>query len=90
MGCNRYFQEEDGLSLDVGPFVTAIEFATHTQAMVLDKPASEFFLRASANLGCPPNEVVMVGDDVFTDAEGALISGFQVIPVQTGKIPGGR
>lgn len=33
----------DGLSLDVGPFVAAIEFATSSEAYVVGKPARAFF-----------------------------------------------
>jgi HAD superfamily hydrolase (TIGR01458 family) len=40
VGDNRYFREGDGLSLDAGPFVTALEYASGCQAIILGKPAT--------------------------------------------------
>ena len=48
---NRYWMRADGLSLDVGPFVAAIEFATGTEAYVVGKPARAFFEQVLAGLG---------------------------------------
>jgi len=85
VGENRYFQQADGLSLDVGPFVRALEYAAGTEARVLGKPSPDFFLEAVADLGCRPQEVVMVGDDVESDVGGAMAAGLQGILVRTGK-----
>jgi HAD superfamily hydrolase (TIGR01458 family) len=85
VGVNRYFREPEGLSLDAGPFVRALEFATATEAQVLGKPAAGFFLDAVADLGCRPHEAVMVGDDVESDVGGALAAGLQGMLVRTGK-----
>jgi HAD superfamily hydrolase (TIGR01458 family) len=85
MGDNRYFQEEDGLSLDVGPFVAALEYAAGVRAVVVGKPAPSFFHMGVASLGCPRDQVVMVGDDVQSDVVGALDAGLQGVLVRTGK-----
>ena len=85
MGDNRYFKEEDGISLDAGPFVHALEYACGARATVLGKPAKEFFLQAIKDFHCTPDQVVMVGDDVDADVNGALFAGLQAILVQTGK-----
>lgn len=85
MGDNRYFKEADGLSLDIGPFVAALEYATGNQAIILGKPAPAFFEGALLSLGCAADEVVMIGDDVLTDVEGALAAGLKGILVRTGK-----
>lgn len=85
MGRNRYFKEADGLSLDAGPFVRALEYAADTQAHVLGKPAPEFFAAACDSLDLGPDEVVMVGDDVEADVNGATDAGLQGILVRTGK-----
>ncbi len=85
MGDNRYFREADGLSLDLGPFVRALEYASGRQATILGKPAAGFFHAAVADLGLSPAEVVMVGDDAHSDVEGALAAGLQAILVRTGK-----
>ncbi len=85
MGENRYFKEADGFSLDAGPFVRALETASGINAIVLGKPAKEFFLQAIKDFNCSPKQVVMVGDDVEADVNGALSAGLQSILVQTGK-----
>ncbi len=84
-GKTRYFQGTDSLDLDAGPFVTALEYAAETEALVLGKPSPRFFLGAVAELGCRPDEVIMVGDDAVSDVGGGLAAGLRGILVQTGK-----
>ena len=85
MGRNRYFHEDSGLSLDAGPFTAALEYAARVHAEVVGKPAAEFFYRALSDLGCPPAEAVMIGDDVHDDVCGAVDAGLRGILVRTGK-----
>ena len=89
MGDNRYFREADGLSLDIGPFVHALEYASGVQAKILGKPSQAFFSSAIAEFECPPAEVAMVGDDAIADVEGAMRAGLQGILVKTGKYRAG-
>lgn len=84
-GMTRYFQGKDGLELDAGPFVTALEYAAETEALVLGKPSPRFFEEAVTELGCRPEEAVMVGDDAVSDVGGALAAGLSAVLVQTGK-----
>ena len=81
----RYFKASDGLSLDVGPFTAALEFATGAQAVILGKPAPSVFHLAAQTLGLRPEQVVMVGDDVLGDVGGAQSAGCKGVLVQTGK-----
>jgi HAD superfamily hydrolase (TIGR01458 family) len=85
LAMNRYFRETDGLSLDAGPFVAALEYASGTRAELFGKPSQAFFHAAVAPLGCRPAEVVMVGDDVEADVNGAIAAGLGGILVRTGK-----
>ncbi len=85
VGDNRYFRDTTGLHLDAGPFVKALEYACGREAQVVGKPSPAFFRAACAELGCPPGEVVMVGDDVEADVLGALDAGLQALLVCTGK-----
>ncbi len=85
MGINRYFREQQGFSLDAGPFVRALEYANDCKATVIGKPAAEFYRTAVASLGCNVSETVMVGDDVESDVIGAVNAGLQAILVRTGK-----
>jgi HAD superfamily hydrolase (TIGR01458 family) len=82
---NRYWLRADGLSLDVGPFVAAIEYATATEAYVVGKPAPAFFAEVLEDLGVGPGTAAMVGDDVESDIGGALAVGLDAILVRTGK-----
>ncbi|MEA3221142.1 TIGR01458 family HAD-type hydrolase [Immundisolibacter sp.] len=85
LGRNRYFKEADGLSLDAGPFVAALEYAAGVSAELLGKPAPALFAAALRPLGCSPDEAVMIGDDVEADVNGALAAGLGGILVRTGK-----
>ena len=82
---NRYWRRADGLSLDVGPFVAALEYATGRDAYVVGKPARAFFHEVLRGVGCSPEEAAMVGDDVESDVGGALAAGLHGILVRTGK-----
>lgn len=81
----RYFQTNDGLRLDSGAFVAALEHATGKKAHVVGKPHAAFFELGSAQLDASPNELLMVGDDLINDIEGAQGVGYQAVLVQTGK-----
>jgi HAD superfamily hydrolase (TIGR01458 family) len=82
---NRYWMRADGLSLDVGPFVAAIEFATGREAYVVGKPARGFFEQVLADLGVAQQRAAMVGDDIESDIGGGLRAGLTTILVRTGK-----
>lgn len=86
---NRYFKDADGLSLDAGPFVAALEYAAQVRAEVFGKPAPAFLKAILAELGCDAAETVMIGDDVEADVNGALAAGLQAILVKTGKYRSG-
>jgi HAD superfamily hydrolase (TIGR01458 family) len=82
---NRYWLRADGLALDVGPFVAALEYAANVEAVVVGKPAPAFFLLALSQLGAEPGEAAMVGDDVESDTGGAVRAGLRGVLVRTGK-----
>jgi HAD superfamily hydrolase (TIGR01458 family) len=82
---NRFWMTPDGLSLDAGPFVAAIEYATGREALVVGKPAAAFFELVLEELGLAPASAGMVGDDIETDVGGAQGAGLTGILVRTGK-----
>ena len=82
---NRYWLHGGALRMDAGPFVAAIEYATGAAAVVAGKPSPEFFRAAAASLGLPPAAVLVVGDDVRTEVEGARAAGAFGMLVRTGK-----
>lgn len=89
IGYNRYFKLDGQLMLDAGPFIKAIEFAAQTEAIIMGKPATEFFNQVLSSTGLKASEVLMVGDDIYGDVEGALIAGLQGCLVRTGKFQPG-
>ncbi len=86
---DRYWLRGDGLALDAGPFVAALEYATGKQPLVCGKPSADFYRTALATLGKQvaerPKDVVMVGDDLWGDVEGAQRAGLTAWMVRTGK-----
>jgi HAD superfamily hydrolase (TIGR01458 family) len=82
---NRYWLRADGLSLDVGPFVAALEYATRRDAVVVGKPARSFFELVLSEFDAEPGAAAMVGDDVESDVGGALAAGLAGVLVRTGK-----
>jgi phospholysine phosphohistidine inorganic pyrophosphate phosphatase len=86
LGMTRYWCAVDGLRLDVGPFIKALEHATGRSAVVLGKPSPEFFNEALRRLGCTvAANVVMVGDDIVADVQSAQNLGMRGVLVRTGK-----
>lgn len=85
LGMTRYWQAEDGLRLDVAPFVKALEYATDSQARVFGKPATAFFESALALLACPAEQALMLGDDIVGDIDAAQRCGIRGLQVKTGK-----
>jgi len=85
LGLTRYWQAEEGLRLDVGPFVKGLEYATGREAVVMGKPAAPFFHAALAQLHGNAEETVMLGDDIRGDIDGAQQAGINGVLVKTGK-----
>jgi len=82
---NRYWRTPDGLTLDAGAFVAALEYGANVEALLVGKPSAEFFRLAAASLapaGAPP---LVVGDDIETDIAGARAAGLPAALVRTGK-----
>ena len=86
LGMSRYAQADDGLVLDVAPFIKALEHAADCEAVVMGKPSQAFFHGAVAKLGVPKRDVVMIGDDVLSDVGGAQAAGLRGVLVRTGKV----
>lgn len=85
LGMTRYWRAEDGLRLDVAPFIVALEHACGTHPVVMGKPAAPFYRMALQRLGVPARQAVMVGDDIRGDVEGAQRAGLKGVLVRTGK-----
>jgi HAD superfamily hydrolase (TIGR01458 family) len=92
---NRWWITPDGVMLDSGSYVAALEYATERRALVTGKPSRAFFgegVRMLAQLsgrGAPSRlsrgEVAMVGDDLWNDIRGAQRAGLRGVFVRSGK-----
>lgn len=85
MARNRYFKEPEGLSLDLGAFVAALEYGSGVRAEIVGKPNRSFFTTPLETLGVAPGEAVLIGDDVRDDVGGAQAAGIAGILVRSGK-----
>jgi len=89
---DRYWHRGDGLALDAGAFVVGLEYATATRARLAGKPSSGFFHAALQSLELAVGEdaaggrdYAMVGDDLWSDVQGAHQAGLAGWLVRTGK-----
>uniref|UniRef100_A0A4W3HJD6 Phospholysine phosphohistidine inorganic pyrophosphate phosphatase n=1 Tax=Callorhinchus milii TaxID=7868 RepID=A0A4W3HJD6_CALMI len=85
LGRGRYYKETDGLKIDVGVYMKALEYACDIQAEVVGKPANAFFLSALTSMGLEPHQAIMIGDDLVNDVGGAQQCGMKGVQVRTGK-----
>jgi HAD superfamily hydrolase (TIGR01458 family) len=85
LGMTRFWKSPSGLSLDVAPFVAALEHATERKALVFGKPAPAFFAGAAQRLGMEAADILMVGDDIQVDVGAAQAAGLKGALVRTGK-----
>lgn len=85
LGMTRYWRAEDGLRLDVAPFITALQHASGVKPVVLGKPSGDFFQMALSTLNVDAKNTVIVGDDLYTDIKGGQQAGMRGVLVRTGK-----
>ena len=85
VGMNRYFKQSDGLHLDAGPFIRALEYAAGVEATIIGKPGEAMFHEACDSMGLAPGDCLMIGDDVEADIGGARRAGLEAALVTTGK-----
>ncbi|MBA3765034.1 MAG: TIGR01458 family HAD-type hydrolase [Actinobacteria bacterium] len=82
---NVYWRTSDGLQLDGGAFVAALETASGVSPVVCGKPSAAYFGAALGLVGVAPGRAAMVGDDVVNDVSGAQAAGLTGVLVRTGK-----
>ena len=87
---NMYWFDVDGVKLDCGPFVLALEAASGKSATVTGKPSQVFFDTALAGLACGRDDVLVVGDDFNTDIAGGKQSRIRTVLTGTGKYADGQ
>ena len=81
---NRFWDPGEGVCLDAGPFVAALEYATSKEAVLVGKPSTPFFVTAAEFLAVPLDRVAVVGDSVANDVVGGQKAGCLGVAVRTG------
>src|SRR5947209_20061588 len=71
MHTHLYCRTSEGLTLDSGPFVRALEVATSKEAIVLGKPARAFFEQALLSIQLGAHEAITGGEATENDIAGA-------------------
>lgn len=87
---NMFWFDAEGVKLDCGPFVLALEAASGKTATVTGKPSKVFFETALAGLACERHEVLIVGDDLNTDIAGGNQAQVRTVLMGTGKYADGQ
>ena len=88
---NPWWLTANGMTLDAGAFVAALEFATGRRATILGKPSPAVFRQAVAGLQAdlgeraPRSAFAMVGDDLSADVAASQRVGLRGILVLSGK-----
>lgn len=67
LGMTRYWKGNDGLRLDVAPFVAALQHATGAEPKVMGKPSADFYGMALSLLNVRAADTIIVGDDIRGD-----------------------
>lgn len=81
----RYWRTPAGLRVDVGGYVSLLEYSSGKKARVVGKPEPDFFQAALKSLDLPAEKVLMVGDDIYSDVQGAQRAGIRAALVKSGK-----
>ncbi|MFX1316441.1 MAG: HAD-IIA family hydrolase [Promethearchaeota archaeon] len=83
---NIYYLDRNGEPIiDTGSFVHMISNAAKITPKIFGKPSKEYFLQAIEKLNLSENEVLVIGDDIESDIQGAINAGINGILVKTGK-----
>lgn len=82
---NKFWQTEHGLQMDIGAFITGLEYASGTQATIMGKPSADFFRTALASMEVTGQNALIVGDDIDSDIGGGQQAGIKGVLVKTGK-----
>ena len=82
---NKYSMRDGKISLDLGPFVKAIEYSSGKKSILMGKPEKNFFDLAVKDLNISNDNILMIGDDISSDIEGSINANLKAIQVKTGK-----
>lgn len=76
---------EGGYDIDIGPFIRMFEQMTSSKAIIIGKPNRLMLEMAALEMGIESDDVIMVGDRIYTDIRMASDNGTMSIMVLTGE-----
>ncbi|MCX4098887.1 HAD-IIA family hydrolase [Nocardia sp. alder85J] len=76
---------DDGLRIDTGVYLPGLETAGRARITVVGKPSGTGFRTCAELIGSLPANIVMVGDDLYSDILAAQRIGMIGVLVRTGK-----
>ncbi|MBF6159649.1 HAD-IIA family hydrolase [Nocardia cyriacigeorgica] len=76
---------DDGLRIDTGTYLPGLEAAGKATITVVGKPSATGFRTCAAAMDLPPEQVLMIGDDLHSDVLAAQDVGMTGVLVRTGK-----
>jgi HAD superfamily hydrolase (TIGR01458 family) len=82
---NPYLISDQGYTLDTGAVVAMLEFSSGKKSQIMGKPSPHFFAMVLDDLKLPPENVIIIGDDIESDIKGAQRMGIRGVLVKTGK-----
>jgi len=82
---NRFWAPKDELTLDLGAFISALEYSSNKPAVIMGKPNANLFQLATFSWNVSKSSIYVVGDDLDADIHGAQNAGMKSILVKTGK-----
>ena len=83
---NKYWKPASDLLIDAGAFITAIEFASGKEAILIGKPSPLYFKAALESIDARiENGFYMIGDDIENDIKAAQDVKGKGILMYTGK-----
>jgi HAD superfamily hydrolase (TIGR01458 family) len=81
----RFWHSEGEIQIDIGCWVTGLEYSSARAATAIGKPEELFFRTALDGIDVRPEDAIMIGDDIETDIGGAKNAGLRGVLVRTGK-----
>ena len=83
---NKYFLDVNGEPvIDTGSFVQMIALAANVSPIIFGKPSKEYFKQALNRIELPASKVIVIGDDIESDIQGAHNANLRGFLVKTGK-----
>ena len=79
-----YYLSDTEYKMDTGIFVKMYELLTEKKAIIIGKPSTEILQIAMVELNKQPKDIILIGDDGFSDIQGGKQLGMETILVKTG------